>query len=168
MSSYWAVYSGVGLVLREPEYRVFLAAYAKAHKLSETFFDEYCEDVSINEYEFIRAKALVTNMELKPFWVTEITTDTCEGMYFKPFVYNGKPNTFEERGLNIIDYRWSDKDCYVFFSDKNMEGYNAFLEKPYASYGDFVQEFKDKLAAYLPDDFEWDEHLGNFSYACYA
>lgn len=162
MSSYWAGYSGVGLVLREPEYVRFLKEYSKKHSLSETFFDEYCKEQSINEHGFVR-----TNGE-KNFFVTEISTDCCEGMYFKPFIYNGEPNTYDKRGLNIIDYRWSDENCYVFFSDKNMEGYNAFIEKPYASYDAFVQEFKDKLSGYLPDDFEWDEHLGNFAYACYA
>lgn len=168
MSSYWAGYSGVGLVLRQPEYLKFLEAYAEKHNLSKTFFDEYCEEQSINEHEFVRAKALDDNEELKPFYIVEVSTDFCEGMYFKPFVYNGEPNTFANRGNNVLDYRWSDSNCYVFFSDKNMEGYDAFVEKPYESYAAFVQEFKDKLASYLPDDFEWDEHLGNFSYACYA
>ena len=32
----------------------------------------------------------------------------------------------------------------------------------------FVSEFKNKLEAFLPEDFDWDAHIGIYSYACYA
>ncbi|MBQ6857620.1 MAG: hypothetical protein IJO13_11025 [Lachnospiraceae bacterium] len=61
-----------------------------------------------------------------------------------------------------------DKNLYVVFSDKDMMSVESFEKKRYDSYEELVQEFKDKLQNYLPDDFEWDIHIGNFSYAAYA
>nr|WP_317439871.1 hypothetical protein [uncultured Enterocloster sp.] len=49
-----------------------------------------------------------------------------------------------------------------------MDGFDTFNEKPYASYEALRQEFKDKLERYLPDDFDWDAHIGRFRYAAYA
>lgn len=60
------------------------------------------------------------------------------------------------------------KRLYVIFADKDMDGFDTFNEKPYASYEALRQEFKDKLERYLPDDFDWDAHIGRFRYAAYA
>lgn len=49
-----------------------------------------------------------------------------------------------------------------------MNSVKAFDEKPYASYQNFIQEFKDKVGGYLQEDFNWNAHLGNLTYAAYA
>ncbi len=49
-----------------------------------------------------------------------------------------------------------------------MNSVKAFDEKPYASYQDFVQEFRDKVGSYLPEDFDWNVHLGYLSYAAWG
>nr|WP_302168356.1 hypothetical protein [uncultured Schaedlerella sp.] len=56
--------------------------------------------------------------------------------------------------------------CYFFHSEHELDAPEAFDERPYNSYEEFKQEFKDKMAAYLPDDFGWDAHIGRFNYTC--
>ncbi len=57
---------------------------------------------------------------------------------------------------------------YMFYSDYTLDSVEVFEKRPYHSYQEFRQEFQDKMAAYLPDDFDWDAHIGTFSYAHYA
>ena len=33
---------------------------------------------------------------------------------------------------------------------------------------EIVKEFKEKLAAYVPDDFDWESHIGFFQCASFA
>lgn len=102
----------------------------------------------------------------------------CDGMEFTPYYHNGEPNILKEvkytlpEGGDIISKEYFSKylaneTSYVAFSDRRMDDVAAFFDRPYASYEEFVQEFKDKFQRYLPEDFNWDEHLGIFSYAFY-
>lgn len=50
--------------------------------------------------------------------------------------------------------------AFVLWSDRLLDGPSSFTEMPYKSYGEFVQEFKDKIGSYVPEDFDWDAHLG--------
>lgn len=51
-----------------------------------------------------------------------------------------------------------------------MIGPSVFMGKghTYHSYEEIREEFQLKLKAYLPKDFDWDSHIGVFSYASYA
>lgn len=168
MSSYWAAYYGVALVLKEKEFCDFLEKYAEKHNLEREDLDEKIEDDGVREYPFVKS----ANSEV--FEITDILTDSCDGMYLIPFYNKGKKNTYftdqEKKEVNK-DYcalSLRDKNLYAVFSDKDMMSVESFEKKRYDSYEELVQEFKDKLQNYLPDDFEWDIHIGNFSYAAYA
>ena len=41
-----------------------------------------------------------------------------------------------------------------------MDSAEAFIQNPYPTYEDLVQEFKNKLIGLVPDDFSWDAHIG--------
>ena len=56
----------------------------------------------------------------------------------------------------------------VLFAKQNRLSGKAFENPPYRSYDELVGEFKGFLQEYLPDDFDWDNHVGVFRYACYA
>ena len=169
MSSYWTGYAGAALLLSEQEFNQFIHDYTAMHDLSEKTLTDFFKENSVNEYAFITTKSLLENNSQDTFYITAIDTDCCQGMYFRPFVYQNKPNTITQRGKNnVVEHRWSDENCYAIFANKDMLSYNTFVQKPYESYETFVDEFRNKMDCYLPFDFDYDAHLGYFAYACYA
>ena len=86
-----------------------------------------------------------------------------EGFRLVPYRVNGKPNNKWEKNENIPD-----NNVYVVDADKNINGMDCFEKKAYESYEEFVSEFKDKMNGCLPEDFDWDAHIGIYSYACFA
>ena len=53
-------------------------------------------------------------------------------------------------------------------NDRDLDGPMSFVRKPYDSYEDFVDEFRRKMGQYLPEDFDWDAHIGRFNYSAYC
>ncbi len=172
--NYWAGYQGSGLVLKENEFNDFLSRY---EKMNGDDISTFLEEEPIREYAFVKSDYAGKYMEHDSipsehvFYVTDVLKDDCDGMFFTPYMSNGKKNLCwigEERNPNYEEYGMRADNVYVFWADKSMDGVNAFDEKPYASYQVFVDEFKSKVEKYLPDDFEWDRHPGLFNYAAYA
>lgn len=177
MSSYYAAYFGSALVLREKEYSQMIKNYeAKVvtrlrKTLQEDFFnmreDEGC---LIREYSFIRSNNMgedpndvLESESSKTFGIIDISPDDCDGMYLLPYLNNGKLHWEHDTGIDLRSEK-----LYAIFSDFQLDSPLAFIAKPYESYDNFVDEFKEKLKEYLPDDFDWDSHIGCFSYSCYA
>lgn len=165
MSSYWAAYYGDALVMSKKEFDSFLEHYAGMYGLDA---NEMFEEESVNEYGFICSK----NAD-RTFEITEVSTDSCEGMYFIPFMHEGTVNKtkFADNGdiIQAIETRnLHGRDSYVVYADKNRFYGDGVFSSPYASYQEMKQEFMDKLEKYLPEDFDWDAHIGAFSYAQYA
>lgn len=155
MASYWAAYYGTALVLNENEFEDFKEKYNGIHKVN---LDEIFEDMPVQEYEFVRSKNInLSNGD--PFPITEVNHDDCDGMYLIPYVEEDDPDKWS---------LWRTQNVYAVFSDKNMNCMAAFKEKRYESYEALVDEYKEKLLAYLPEDFDWDHHIGQFSYAAFA
>lgn len=185
MSSYWAGYHGAGLVLSKAEFDGMLERYKFHVPSQKSAVEKAVEDCELSELRIVPSRLrhgaygdfqTTEDPELvaAAVEVTPITDDFASGAVLWPF-YNseGLPNEIDEAAgiceLERRDPMGDDGDpCYVFWADKDMSSAKAFDEKPYASYQEFVQEFKDKLEAYLPERFDWDAHLGNFSYAAYA
>ena len=169
MSSYWAGYHGDALVLSDKEFTDFCEQYAKAKNID---IDELISDLESNSVRYYEVEKSCNADEV--FEVTDILVDDCDGMYFVPFFDNGEINKYIKgekegtfvRALKGINMR--SNSCYVVFSDKNRCSGDAFFNPPYNSYEAFRQEFVNKLKDYLPEDFDYDAHLGHFSYAAYA
>lgn len=166
MSSYWNAYYGDALILNEEEFDAFCKCYAKAHQLEEEFLGDM--EYSIEEYEFIQSRE-----KDKTFQITRISADDTDGKFFIPFIFDGKINKaeYDEAGHVVKEVKsrhWREHDCYAIFADRNRYLGNSFFVSVYRCYNEFVQEFKGKLENYLPDDFNWDEHLGIFSYAAWC
>lgn len=129
-----------------------------------------------NEAYFIWGADLsIHDREKRRYFVTRISPDDCDGMSFQPYYTNGKANIYcpDENGLNInpdyVDFIvLRNETSYMFYSDRLLDSVEAFERRPYGSYEEFKREFKDKMGKYLPDDFDWDAHIGRFNYACYA
>lgn len=163
MSQYWSGYHGTALVLSGKEFDDFMESYGKLHP-------EDCADLEDLE----EGGASVRDVLFRPsaegrdrFRITDILKDNCDGMWLLPFV--------DSRGnLNDgTDPEWCDLrhgDCYAVFADRPMSSPAVFRgpEYGYRSYEELLEEFRGKLEAYLPEDFDWNSHIGDFMYACYA
>lgn len=166
MSSYWAGYSDTCMVLTDSEFQEMMKQYKK--KNPRAVIDE--ED--IEETSFVMSKFAGT-MELEDhtFYVTELSDSfvDAQGVVLIPiYRKDGTPNISADLECEDVHPMAGSDRCYFLSSDKCMTGAKAFEEKPYNSYQDFVQEFKDKVAEYLPDTFDWNAHLGNLYYAVFA
>lgn len=161
MSSYWGANYGDALVLSQSEFDDFCEKYAKKHGLIKSIlFDEE----TIEEYPFVSSKEKNEN-----FWVTEINADNCDDMYLIPFVFEGRPNVRNKETCQLIySINLRHENCYAIFAKHCRYGMNAFMNPPYDSYESMKQEFIDDLSEYLPENFDWDKHIGSFSYASYS
>lgn len=189
--SYWTGYSGTGLVLDACEFYAMIARYRTLNPGQAKYMDDAVEDAGFNAVVLVKSayagtvgedvSALADTNELtdelaaKTLGICELTDDHAEGVTFWPFyrsdgMMNTHANAKENGGLEsrLIPVDGPDGGAYVFFADMSMSGPMAFERKPYASYSEFIREFMDKLGAYLPQDFDWNSHLGNVAYACYA
>lgn len=186
MSSYWKGYYGVACVMKEEEYFGFLEKYAEKNGKDLDELEAEIDNEGLACYSFIKSSCHDTKGSTLepdvPFEITEILTDDCDGMSLIPYRTRRKsdnaviPNQYflgisGDKPIVNTDFRTRSlraNNCYVIFADRDMDGCKAFERKVYDSYEDLVQEFKDKLETYLPEDFDWDFHIGRFSYAAYA
>lgn len=77
----------------------------------------------------------------------------------------------EEKSKNPEFVDWIDlrsETSYMVFCDRDLDGPMSFVKKPYDSYEDFVDEFRRKMGQYLPEDFDWDAHIGRINYSAYC
>ena len=97
--------------------------------------------------------------------ISEITFRNDKNEKFSFFMADdGKPNTGYRPNLDIPD-----ANIFVLNADHQLDGMKAFNpKKVYPSYKAFRTEFERKLGEYMPDGFDWDAHIGIYSYACYA
>lgn len=160
MSECWAAYYGDALVLNDQEFEEFCRVYAKTNNIEP---DALFEKLSVREFDFVQSK-----VPDKTFHISDILSDDCDGKCLIPFYWKGRPNVPDNNNGYIKRFFWREHDCYAVFADHDRYSVTDFSKQAYPSYEDFVQEFKDKLEKYLPDHFDWDSHLGCFSYAAYA
>lgn len=158
--SYWAGYSGQGLCLDEKEFYAFLEKYKEKVPKTDSSIPQI-RDFEDGEEDVQGIKFLSGNKnERFGFFCTN--DDCCEGFRLFNYRINGKKN---ERYQSAD---MPDNNVYVLPCDHSLDGMSCFEKMPYKDYEAFVQEFIDKMEAYLPDDFDWDAHIGIYSYACYA
>lgn len=175
MSSFYEAYYGSALVLDQDEFDELIDTYQNKiiRRLKQSLIDDFDglvldEDGLLSEYPFIKSKfqdedpntILEEESNSQIFDIIEISSDNCDGMFLIPYYNNGKLNWEPNSGKSFHG-----KTVYVIFSDNQLDSPLTFLAKPYESYDDFINEFKDKLANYLPSDFDWDAHVGSFSYS---
>lgn len=160
--SYWAGYSGQGLALSGQEFEGFLEKYkekalkAGNREILERIAEYEDGEEDISEIEFISDTG-------KEFCVYCADDGCCEGFRLWPFRVDGKPNTEYDTSSSF-----GSSNVFVIDADRQLDGVEVFGNPPYASYEEFVSEFVEKLGAYLPENFDWNAHIGLYSYACYA
>lgn len=166
MSSYWSATNGIALVLSYEEMDEIVENYCRKYpdsKLAEKKQKEKENFILFEDDVFEFTNGIM-------FSVTDVNTDYADGMYFIPFKCpDGSFNTLDKCETDdYVSYAWREPGVYALFSEHAMDSAEAFIQNPYPTYEDLVQEFKNKLIGLVPDDFNWDAHIGRFSYATYG
>lgn len=166
MSSFWAANHGIALVLSYEEMDEIVENYCRKYpdyKLAEKKQKEKENFILFEDDVFEFTNGIM-------FSVTDVNTDYADGMYFIPFKCpDGSFNTLDKCETDdYVSYAWREPGVYALFSEHAMDSAEAFIQNPYPTYEDLVQEFKNKLIGLVPDDFNWDAHIGRFSYATYG
>lgn len=195
MSGYWSAMTGTALILSPAEYDNMLLNYLqtafKPHadlKYASHYIDS-CEEFS-DEVPVIKTSCLDA---IKPLYPTidafleklqndayHLNTDTSIA---KNLVHFSRYNTDEYSGGAFYPIDTSANEefngqrmPYFDVADDSEVMYTRFSTLPidllkakhYTSNDDIVNEFKDAIGAYLPDDFDWEKHVGVFMCAAYA
>ena len=169
MSEWNAGYYGSGLRLNEEEFMSFFKRYLALNPKELKMAIEYfapgatCDQEEAFELTaeadqdcgYVPSNLAGTEIAMDPesekrFGIVRIPDDDIyDGMRFMPYRVNGKFNV-----------------PYVIVGD--LDGPMSFVRRPYDSYEDFVDEFRRKMGQYLPEDFDWDAHIGRFNYSAYC
>lgn len=186
MSDYWAGGFGTGLYLSSDEFDNFVKTYKGKNPHDGAALDVAIEYGGLGEFRFLRSDRISEPVPFlqesedpdiitMSFLFDELNGDNVSGLEIWPFYR--KDGTMNVRVAadgsrqDLESCRPMDAMpdlCYVLWGEKDMCGPEAFDKKPYDSYGDFVKEFQDKLSAYLPEDFDWNAHIGNITFASYG
>ena len=159
---------GTALVLNDEEFTRFVNSYVEIHP------DSRLESAFNGEGDDLIEECPLYGGGEREFYVEPARVENCSGMQLIPFLQrDGKWNvTTYDKEKNptrtTITKRLGDEDFYAFYTEKDMIGPSSFMVKSYHSYEEIREEFQLKLKAYLPEDFDWDSHIGIFSYATYA
>ena len=188
------IFDDAGLKLNKAEYDALLKRYMSVNDFSkrdvvQIFAEASSFDYADDEVDELYTEALnecgykksilagqnVPFTKSNYFRIDAFTPADSEAMSFAPYFCNGEPNlpcysANNRRKYVDRDYFCEDlssESCYMAFADRRFNDVYAFERKPYASYEEFVQEFKDKFGKYLPKEFNWNAHLGNFKCVYY-
>lgn len=196
MSEWNAGYYGSGLRLNEEEFMSFFKRYLALNPKEPKMAIEYfapgvtCDQEEAFELTaeadqdcgYVPSNLAGTEIAMDPesekrFGIVRIPDDDIyDGMRFMPYRVNGKFNVpyvivDKEKSKNPEFVDWIDlraETSYMVFCDRDLDGPMSFVKKPYDSYEDFVDEFRRKMGQYLPEDFNWDAHIGRFNYSAYC
>ena len=167
MSSFWSGYSGIALVLDQEEFDYMSESYKKKAVLlaAETERDYILHPekhiMELEEYRYRYSSDLARNDQQRHFQIVELSPDHTDGRRFCPFCKHGDPFSQDvKETMNRED------TLYVIFS--NHQVVRPYGAMPYQSYLELENEFREKLAGYLPGNFNWEIHIGEICYAAYA
>lgn len=171
MSQYWAGCHGIAMVLNQKEFDNFLTTYCEKQNMNKEEMDEQIDYDGLSEIRFI-----ASNPSAAKFDITEINVDRCDGMILYPMMLSDhtiNKTIYDQNGKieqPIMFKELRSENCYAIFADKDITSGTIFLGPKYRydTYEELLTEFKNKMERYLPDDFDWNGHIGDFSYAAYA
>lgn len=169
MSSFYAPYSTVGLMLNQSEFDAFYDAYrATLSEEDAEYLDtnvwEHCE---LFEYKFKNSMPQSVCNDTT-FTITELSPEQCDCIYFTPFhLVNGEINAISN-GDPLEFKEWDRHTQYVIFAEKRCEPLTFLTKNFYESIDHIFNEFIERMDSYLPDDFNYNTHVGYIEYCFYA
>ena len=177
---YYAACYGDGCILDQNEFEALMQNYQKTHNIPDEEQEDLMDCVSCESANLIRSQYADTDTDGTKlpfdhtFEISSITDDSASGVFFTPFIRSNSDElniTKVENGKIVESQECQGIDTetvYFIYSDKSRVSAKTFIENPYPSFEDFVNEFKNKIEKYLPEDFDLKHHLGHISYALFA
>ena len=195
MSGYWSAMTGTALILSPEEYDNMLLNYLKtafkpdADKKDASHYMNSCEELS-DEIPIIKTSCLDVIKPLYPTmdafldkWQNNAYNSNDDISIAKNLVYFNRYNTDEYSGGGFypidtsaneefngqrIPYFDVANDSEIMYTRFSTLSIDLLKDKHYTSNDDIINEFKDAIGTYLPDDFDWKKHVGEFRCAAYA
>ena len=183
MCSYWAALSGIVLKLSDEEFEDMLLVYLrKTYKKDATATDvaDYQELISdygeresyfltatkkndiINELPELSDTFGLSNEQVEKFHDSVFSFDRySDDQYSGGIIYPIK-------GLENNIFEDVAEDSYLLFSNKPAMSLEILSGRSYKTLDELVQDYKDTIGEYLPEDFDWESHIGFFQCAAYA
>lgn len=166
MSQYYAGYEVLGLLLIDGEIDAFkrayieknLAHYRREQGRTREDMEEIAEEwITTNETLYVDEETHTGELEL-----IYVSVDQCDGMILYPASRYNKEPQYDGKGYRA-------HNCLIIAAEYQPSTIQQLAGDPfYKDYDELLAEFKNKLQEILPNNFPWDERIGDFQYACYA
>lgn len=160
---------GIAFIMDEDEFSSVLNQYQEDDNDLSQF--RYFHNKSLYHYYHNKGKGIycLTNSSDIELEIYKFEAGSLDIASFIPFFVNGKLNVFIQGnrkwpGKKNVSRDYTSENCYVCFADRNMFGTDLFA-KPYHSYAELLIENQEKFGEFFPDTFDWDSHIGNFSFS---
>lgn len=161
---------GIAFVMDEDEFSSVLNQYQELGSDNDLSQFRYYYNKS-QFYYYDKGKGLycLTNSSDIELEIYKFEAGSLDIASFIPFFVNGKLNAFIQGnrkwpGKKNVSRDYTSENCYVCFADRNMLSTDLFA-KPYHSYTELLIENQEKFGEFFPDTFDWDSHIGNFSFS---
>lgn len=163
MSSYYAPCQTIALVLSEKEYCNLLESYIEkttdeTKEIAENLLNDTYEG-DISEYKLNKHN---------PFTITPVITDECDGMTFTPLYVKNTPNAGPNFHTPTVWENRRTHNWYLISVEKQITPIHFLFKQTYTTPKEIYDELQNKTKDYLPNDFDWDKHIGLFEYCQYA
>lgn len=180
MNSCWGACSGVALLLSKTETDSFLLNYLKQTYFPEAtsedvaMFYETLSDYTEDEVLLLRSNCREQMLQLLPTFedTVGVSFETIKALpknsFFNISLYDSESNCGFFYPFDETEHDTIYTDMYLIWCDKSVLPHKLLSGKSYASIDEIIQEFKDKIASYLPTNFDWTAHIGFYEYCIYA
>ena len=181
MSGYWSAASGTALILHKEEVSDFFTRYLLETYRKNGVTDEDIDFINsmISDYgsDFYFLSSAYRQSLLEDFRSLESCVDERTAEEHTKELFNCVEYCEEERSGGVL-YPFKkpaigtfvdveDGSC-IIYTDKSTRPQDLLGNDGYKSTEEIVKEFKEKLAAYVPDNFDWESHIGFFQCAVFA
>ena len=181
MSGYWSAAGGTALVFSKEEVSDFFTRYLLETYRKNGVTDEDIDFINsmISDYgsDFYFLGSAYRQSLLEDFRSLESCVDERTAEEHTKELFNCVEYCEEERSGGVL-YPFKtpalgtfvdveDGSC-IIYTDKSTRPQDLLGDDGYKSTEEIVKEFKEKLAAYVPDDFDWESHIGFFQCAVFA
>lgn len=181
MSGYWSATSGTVLIFSKEEVKDFFTRYLLETYRKDGVTDEDIDsiDCMISDYgsSFCFLRSAYRQRLLEDFHSLESCVNERTAVEHKKELFDcveyreeecsgGMLYPFKKPALGkFVDVK---DGSYIIYTDRATRPQDLLGADGYKSTEEIVKEFKEKLAAYVPDGFDWESHIGFFQCATFA
>lgn len=169
MSGYWSATSGTVLILPKEEVKDFFTRYLLETYRKDGVTDNI--DCTISEYgsdSFYFLRSAYRQSLLEDFHSLESCVNENTAAEHKKELFNCVEYCEEEHSGGVL-YPFKkparskfvdvEDGSYIIYTDKSTRPQDLLGDEGYKSTEEIVNEFKEKLAAYVPDYFDWKSYI---------